>query len=235
MEIFKNKSLSKKLILVMLVVIFLGLIKPNISNAEATEAAQGGKLLQPVVDLVLTIGDGLMDIIQNAVAGQSGHITLDITAKKGWIKVIGVILGIVVAALVIIVSGGIAGAVAAIVGATATITTGTVVAACVIGGITYLFAVSMLSGAFLPNITVLPTYSVSPQEIFEGKLLIFDTNFFHPKQLMVKYTEGEDGNEQSIKADELASKNISEDKIKYYYYHLKQRFLQLLIQYQYLI
>ena len=59
MKIFKSKSLSKKLILAMLVVIFLGLIKPNVSNAEATEAAQGGKLSQPVVDLVLTIGDGL--------------------------------------------------------------------------------------------------------------------------------------------------------------------------------
>ena len=219
MKIFKSKSLSKKLILAMLVVIFLGLIKPNVSNAEATEAAQGGKLSQPVVDLVLTIGDGLMDIVQNAIAGQDGHITLDITGNKGWlIKAAAILLGIAATVVAIIVTAGIAGAVAAIVGATATITTGTVVAACVIGGITYFFAVSVLSGAFLPNITVLPKYSVSPQEIFEGKLLIFDTNFFHPKQLMVKYTEGEDGNEQSIKADELASKNISEDKIKYYYY-----------------
>ena len=105
MKIFKSKSLSNKLILAMLVVIFLGLIKPNVSNAEATEAAQGGKLSQPVVDLVLTIGDGLMDIVQNAIAGQDGHITLDITGNKGWlIKAAAILLGIAATVVAIIVS-----------------------------------------------------------------------------------------------------------------------------------
>ena len=38
-----------------------------------------------------------------------------------------------------------------------------------------------VAGNFLPDITVLPTYSVSPEEIFEGKLLLFDINFLSQK------------------------------------------------------
>ena len=55
--------------------------KQNESDEDLkhAEASQGGKLLQPVIDLVVTLGDGIMYVIQRAVIGTGGNINLDIT------------------------------------------------------------------------------------------------------------------------------------------------------------
>ena len=224
---FINKSLSRKLILSVLIVMVLGIILPNISNAEATEAAQGGKLLQPVVDLVVTFGDGIMDVIQKVVMGTSGHITLDIAVKKSVIKFFGFLIGVAAFIFISFVSAGIADIVGAVAGSVSgvVLAAGTAMAqlmtiVAIAGGVAaYVYSVDLMSGAFLPNITILPTYSVSPEEIFEGKLLLFDTNFFKPKQVMVKY-EDSDGNEKEAKLDDYNSsdpQNIN-NTVKYYYY-----------------
>ena len=63
MKILKNECLNKKLILALLVVMFLCIIFPNVSHA-GTESSIGGKLLQPVCDLLLALGDGVMNVIQ---------------------------------------------------------------------------------------------------------------------------------------------------------------------------
>ena len=228
---FKNKKLSKKLILsVLIVLIFLGTILPNISNAEAKEASQGGKLLQPVVDLLLTLGDGVMDIIQKTVMGTSGHISLDIAISKV-IKIIGILAGIVAAIGVIAIAatgvGAVVEAVAGVSAAAAASIGGAVVSvvgvAAIGTGLTvYSFAVDILSGAFLPDITILPLYQISPEEIFSGKILLFDTNFFNPKKVMAKYRDknGED-HSMTVKAyeDKLSKeKEDSGNNLLYYYY-----------------
>ncbi len=41
---------------------------------------------------------------------------------------------------------------------------------------------------------VLPTYTIGPEEIFSGKILLFDANIFNPKQVYVEYGD-EEGNE----------------------------------------
>ncbi len=228
---FKNKKLSKKLILsVLIVLIFLGTILPNISNAEAKEASQGGKLLQPVVDLLLTLGDGIMDIIQKTVMGTSGHISLDIAISRV-IKIIGILAGIVAAIGVIAIAAtGVGAVVEAIAGAAATAAVSVggavvsvVTAGAVIAGVAgYSLAVDVLSGAFLPDITILPLYQISPEEIFAGKILLFDTNFFNPKKVMAKYRDknGED-HSMTVKAyeDKLSKeKEDSGNNLLYYYY-----------------
>ena len=229
MKIFKNKSLGKKLIFILLVIIFLSIILPHTSQAEAKEAAQGGKLLQPVVDLLVTLGDGIMDIVQNAIVGTSGHISLDIAAKGFWIKVLGVVAAILVFVVAAVLTGGISavvGAIGGVVGSVLTAIGSTTIftmmitvatAAAALG--TYTVVVDVLNGACLPDVTILPTYSVSPQEIFEGKLLLFDVNFFQPKQVWINYTD-KDGKENAVKIDEYdetSAENVN-NKINYYYY-----------------
>lgn len=229
MEILKNKCLNKKLILALLVVMFLCIIFPNVSHAEATEAVQGGKLLQPVVDLLVTIGDGIMDVLQKAIVGTSGHVSLDIGKKGFWIKLVGIIAAILVFVAAAVITGGISAVVSAIggvvgsaltaIGTTSLVTMMVSLGTLVGASVAYKTVVDVLSGAFLPDITILPTYSVSPQEIFEGKLLLFDVDFFHPKEVWVKYTDenGGEGRAKLSEYDDTDPNNVG-NKIDYYYY-----------------
>lgn len=231
MKTLKKESIIQRLILVLLLLLLLRMVLPCISYASdgPTEAAQGGKLLQPVVDLLITLGDGIMDVVQKAVVGTSGHITLDIGSKGFWIKVLGVLAAILVIVVVAIATAGIGAVVAGIGGvvgsALTAIGSSTLVTMMITLGTgimalkAYSFATDVCSGQWLPDITILPTYSVSPQEIFEGRLLLFDINFFNPKQLYIAYTDknGGEHKERADKYNENDSDNAG-NNVKYYYY-----------------
>ena len=193
------------------------------SNPQRSTASQGGKLLQPIVDLLLTLGDGIMDVMQKAVVGVEGHISLDISGASGWAKFLGALVGILVIVVITVATGGIATWIAGLGGALGTVLTtigssgivsmiisGATLAAGVFAGVT---VADGISGTFLPDITILPTYSVSPEEIFEGKLLLFDVNFFNPKQLYVKLEDQDKG----IKIQDYDSNNADKE-VEYYYY-----------------
>ena len=84
MKIFKSKSLSVKLILVVLLVIFLiNTVIPSVSYA-GIGAAIGGKLIDSFCDLLVALGDGIMSIIQRSVFGITGEIAVDLTGKTPW-------------------------------------------------------------------------------------------------------------------------------------------------------
>lgn len=203
-------------------------------DAEQSEAMQGGKLLQPVVDLLLTLGDAVMDIIQKAIVGTDGHITLDL-ATSIIIKVFGILAAIAVIVVISIATAGIGSIVAGIggiVGSALTAIGSSSLVTLMISGATilaslsaYNFVVDGFSGAFLPDITVLPTYSVSPQEIFEGKLLIFDINFFDPKEVSVgkdengnEYYYYTDGDGEEVRTSKQSSSfQLSKVIAKWYY------------------
>lgn len=186
-------------------------------------AAQGGQLLQPVVDLLLTLGDGIMDVIQRAVVGTDGHIHIDIG-----ISILGMIIGIIfaviaIAAVIIAFSSlgaWVTGLVSGIgwlangIAATKGIATVVVAVGALGTGLSmYSHTVSAFNASFLPDITVFPTYSVSPEEIFEGKLLIFDVNFFKPKDLYVKLD-----NDDAVKIQEF-DETTDTREVKYYFYY----------------
>ena len=74
----------------------------------------------------------------------------------------------------------------------------------------------------------LPLYSFSAEEIFEGKILLFDVNFFNPRTQLKALTETEDSDGNSTEKiydisdgrealdDALAANE--DEKVKYYYY-----------------
>lgn len=168
-------------------------------DLEFAEALQGGKLLTPIFDLLMTVGDGIMDVLQKAVLGSDAHITLNFKMKLISF-IVGIIAAVAAIVLISVLTGGIGAFVAGIGGAIGSLLTTIastgfvsmlVTAGTLVGGLAaYSVATTAFSAAVLPQITVIPTYSISPEEIFEGKLLIFDINFFNPKQLKVKLRSG---------------------------------------------
>ena len=225
MKFFKNTSFLFKLILTLCIVFMFGIVfnSNNIVHAEIeqSEAAQGGKLLTPIVDLISTIGDALMDILQRAVMGTDGHVAIDIASKKSWIKIVGFALAILVFVVISVVTAGLAdviaglgGAAAAVIGllsSSAIVSTVFTAAALGISGLTYVAVVGIAAGN-LPDVTVFPTFSLSPEAIFEGKLLTFDIDFFEPKTLYVKLKSGNPKIAEQYNSE-------SDGEIDYYFYY----------------
>ena len=209
MKVFINKGILFKLIVCLCIFLtlfnFTGTMQVYAAE-QAEQASTGGKLLTPVLDLVMTMGDGIMNLIQKAIMGNPATVTLDITGN-----VVGTILAVLAAAIVciglIIITGGIAAILSALSGVVGTIistiaATGipTLLVSVGIIGITvatYSLSMSAYKANFLPDYTVIPTISVSPEEIFSGTILVFDVNFFNPKQIMVAVAVN-DGNGNPI-------------------------------------
>lgn len=194
-------------------------------DEEWSPALTGGKLLTPIFDFLMSIGDAIMGILQKQIMGTSAVITIDSSANL--FKMIAGIIGAIIAVgLVILLTGGIAAFVAGIGGAiggflTAAGTSGivsVVLTAAMLGAgfKGYNIATSIFSAALLPDITVFPTYSISPEEIFEGRLLIFDVNFFNPKTLKVHLSSDKD--DYSHDKNEADYDSKTDGKIYYYYY-----------------
>ena len=81
MKIFSNKKLLFKLIVALCIFLVLtGCIHPNVVHAgwlfETTKGAAetGGKLLTPIIDLVLALFDAILDILQQAIMGTESAI-----------------------------------------------------------------------------------------------------------------------------------------------------------------
>ena len=165
MEIFKKKSVVLKIVIAVVFVILFNFCSQTVSlGFDDALAALGGTLLSPLVALLISIGDGVIYIIQLIVFGMS-ESTVKVSTEfsdgwEFWSKIAIVALGIVG-----LVTGGL---VFGVIG--------------VVGG---LYLSSIIEEAFLPPTFYLPLYAISPEEIFSGDLLVFDINFFNPKQIYV--------------------------------------------------
>lgn len=143
----------------------------------------GGKLLQPIIDLCMGMGDGIINLLQKAIMGTESELAVD--TSRGWIAIaIGTAVAILIV-VAIVATGGLAGlsgigAVAAGVwGVVKTASKGALIA----GAIAYIG----LNGTKLPEVVLLPLYEIGPEEIFKGELAMFDVNIFNPKEVWVKY------------------------------------------------
>ena len=212
MKFLKKRSLLFKIIIAILIffAVFYFWGDSNKVYAESAVAKQGGKLIEPIVDLLATLGDAIMDVLQKAVLGTEAHITLDFTKEILFtffmiFLTVFVIMNfnayIMALALTAIIGSLLAN------GNLQTVVTNMVDEA----KKTYTVAVNAINGEYIPDITILPTYSISPEEIFEGKLLLFDINFFNPKELFVHTKNDTDKNAQEY--DET-----KDGEADYYYY-----------------
>ena len=138
----------------------------------------GGKLLEPVFNLLVAVCDAIVDLLQKVLLGieDAAFVNIDRSASF-WSTFFGVVAAIAVAALSIglaiffaFPTGGASLAMIAVGVKAAVMSIGSVI-------ITY-FAVSMITSQMLPSTFYLPFISISPENILQNKISLFDVNFF---------------------------------------------------------
>ena len=234
MKIFNTKSLSGKLIIALILVVFLSTtIAVNVSYAGIGSLV-GGVLIDAICDLFLALGDGCMSIIQKTVFGIDGQIAIDIAGKTSfWDTFLGNVLKLIgMAALGYYIWMNLAVYITA---AAAVVLITWLIAPNQLGAITAsvkdaadaasdeiektVAVVTSFGGNKLPDVTMFPHFAVGPEEIFEGKITAFDINFFHPKEVKVEF-EDENGNKTTIDALDYDSyvKDNPEANVNRFYY-----------------
>lgn len=169
MKIFQNKNLFKKLIIVLLFITIFSFCMPKVSRASV-----GGYLMDAVMDLFVGIGDGINTVLSKMILQTDGSFIVVDTETNGVAK----ILGIIVAAAVII--GGIVLIAAAPASLAVVSTIFTVVKAGVVAGVVTFAVTSYLSDATFGEKVVLPSIRLTPYEIFTNQIPLFDVDFFSP-------------------------------------------------------
>lgn len=212
MKFFTKKGIVNKLILVLLVLIVFNAIIPTNQVCAASDESMGGALLKPIADLLLALGDGVLNVIHKVFYGMS-EAALKISLNRTILEwMITIAVGVAVAILVAVVAtfvlstvvpailGGIATAVA---GASTAIATGistaaanftaaaagTVVVVSVTSGVA---AGAYVNSNWYGDEAVLPLYQISAEEIFQGDVPILDVNFFSNENRKITRTSIEE-------------------------------------------
>lgn len=189
MKIFTEKKILKKLILVLMVlVVFNAVLPSNISCAEDDEPF-GGKLMKPIMDFLLGLGDFIMDIIHNVVYEMNKSL-IRVDLDQGWLEFLGITLAVIAAVVVIVIVGAALvsavpqllvalgtklGLTMAAVGATSISAVGTIVVTAIAGGAV---AGMYVHSTWFGKEAVLPLYRVTPEEIFTNQVKLLNPNFF---------------------------------------------------------
>ncbi len=180
MKFFTNKSIWTKIIIVLIFILVFEFVvsKPSL-GMDMIEF--GGKLVSPVVSLVIALGDGVIEIVHSSIMGTSEAL-LEADIDLDWWGIFCTVVGAVIAAaaafaVLLIPGAGLGLAVA-------------------VGAVSGFYTKSLLSDAFVDhggqpvgatmsfakdnlNTTMyLPAYSISPEEIFQGKIMLFNVDFF---------------------------------------------------------
>lgn len=193
MEVFKNKSLVLKIVIALVIVILFNFCAPTLSHAGVAEVI-GGTLLSPIIDLLLAIGDGAINLIQSILFGMDNSLLKVAVHEASFWETVGMVLGAVVgiAAVVAItiVSGGTA--------------LGAIIPALIAGGVGA-YAGHKIAVEALPDTFYLPVYAISPEEIFQNKIGLLDVNFFNPNEYEGQETVADEEVEQESTAANLQS------------------------------
>ena len=190
MKVFTNKKIWQKIIIVFLIILLSKFMFSMPVHAEEN----GNVLLDPVVNLFVSLGDAIMAIMQDIMlqqGGEGGESLIKIDGDSGfWSAVIVAavfILGTAIAIIAAIPSGG--SSVLAWVGFTASAVL-TIVVSGTIAAISFSTLTKIVADQ-VGDTYYLPMYEVSPYEIFAHKVLLFDVNFFNPKEDKVTKNDNE--------------------------------------------
>ena len=168
MERLTKKSIALKIAIVVVFVLLFNFSAPTISQAGVADVI-GGTLLSPIIDLLLAIGDGAVNLIQSILFGIENSLlkvavhNADLWETIGMI--VGAVAGIAAVIAITIVTGGAA--------------LSAIIPALVAAGIGA-YAGYKITTAILPDTFYLPVYAISPEEIFSNKIGLLDVNFFNP-------------------------------------------------------
>lgn len=178
MKLFRKNNILFKLIITLCISFSClgGIINTSVVQADAYDLAgeaamQGGKLIEPIVSLMMTLGDGIMDLIHKAIVGTRANGTLNF-ATQLLSLFIGLLAAVAAIVVITVITGGIGTIVAGIGGFIGSVLTtiggsGIVtffLTAATLGAAfaSFKIATDAFDAAFLPDITVFPMYSISP-------------------------------------------------------------------------
>lgn len=174
MKVFKNKTVSRKIIILLLCILLLSFFIPKSVKADD---GIGGKLLNPIMSLFVGLGDGAMSLLEKIVLQKDVSLINIDTSASFWSKVIVAVTSLAVIAIAVasVIATGGGSAIAIALGVAKTVITVGSVAV-----ITFPITTSIVEG-MLPDSFYLPLYSITPQEIFSNDVLLLDVDFFNPK------------------------------------------------------
>lgn len=191
MKFFTNKSIWAKIIILLVFIILFefAVAKPSLAAIDAIEF--GGTLISPVMSLFVTLGDAAMQLMHSTIMGQPQTL-LEADTEGPWYEIFAnafkyiLTAGAVIAT--IILTGGISAAIWAGVA--------TYVAVSLLEPAKFHDAEGVYRGSIvsyrqedLPATLYLPIYSLTPEEIFQGKILFFNVDFFNEgKQILAHHS-----------------------------------------------
>ena len=249
MKFFTNKSIWGKVLMILVIILLFQflLIKPVQADAASFLLEYGGKLMQPIMSLFVTLADAFLDLAHGAIMGTDATlIPMDLdTSFWEWILTFltWVIIAVIVAASIYASWPVTVGALAKeatkllVFKTASTLIMKNVLVGALIGAgtTTYIWmpdqnvesvdlpenisVATYNEDTELPETIYLPAFTLSPQEIFEGKILLFNVDFFgNPTKIYAKGTN-ESGEEVSIDTSgENAEEEIRKINLDYYYY-----------------
>ena len=223
MKFFTNKKIWSKIVIVLIFLILFQFTaaKPAFAENETLEFA--GKLMTPILSLVVTLGDAVMGILHSSIMGVTDSL-LEVNLGSQWWEILGrVIIWVLAAAVAVaICATGIGGILAA---AVCGVVIGVVGTACwdTIGEETGISSVqaAVYSEENLPNTLYLPAFTLSPEEIFQGKILFFNVDFFSKGIEIKEHTAprvNKEGKYINEKNEEVSNESDAAQDIDYYYY-----------------
>lgn len=177
MKVFENRTILKKIIIVLLCVLLLSVFIPKSVKAD-DDSGLGGKLLNPVLSLFVGLGDGVMSLLEKMILQNDVSLINIDTGASWWSKfwvIVGTLAAIAITVAAIVATGGASTIAVVLKAAKAAITIGTVAT------ISFPLTTSVLEGMF-PDSFYLPLYSITPEEIFSNDVLLLDVDFFNPKE-----------------------------------------------------
>lgn len=201
MKIFTNKSIWKKIaIILVIVILFEAIVTSPVRASDDDVLEGGGKLLSPIFSLLVTTSDGVMNILHSSIMGVEESL-IEVDTDSPWWGTLKTIIAVIVTAACIIGAIILSGGIATVLAWTAVLSIGSTF----LFGSNFIVALenqagqavmSMFDEESLPSTLYLPVYSYSPEEIFKGNILLFNVNFFrNPITIQEKTKIDEDGKE----------------------------------------
>ncbi len=181
MKIYENKSIFKKIVIFLIIILISSFCFSG--NVQAKDDTKGGKLLNPISDLLVFAGDGIMNVVHTVLYKQH-DTTVTVDTTRSVIKTVltiavGFLVAAVAAVLVVVSAGGIVAAAAAAGVTLSAIGAGTVLMVAATSGVV---AAAVFNSNAMPDVIEIPVYQISPDRIFSNDVLMFDVDFFNPKK-----------------------------------------------------
>lgn len=191
MKIFTEKKILRKIILILMIFAVFNAVLP--SNVSCAADDPGGKLMKPIMDFLLALGDFIMDLMHNVIYGMNTAL-IRVDLNLGIWDFLGVAAA-VIAVAVLVFGAGVAlvtygpyllGALGKAVGLTVAVATevpAAAVGAIVVASLTAGTAAGVFArSSWFSDEAVLPLYEITPEEIFTGQIEMLNPNFFSTEE-----------------------------------------------------